>query len=79
MDAVELAVLRAINTCASNASLPIRFDTDDDALTDDGEVSYVDVNATFAVVMTSSSTPNGGRVQATSHQFEAVLLEVCWS
>ena len=65
----------AVNTCASNASLPIRFDTDDDALTDDGEVSYVDVNATLTVEMTSAR----GRGQATAYKFDAVLLEVRWS
>ena len=70
---MKAAVLMAVNLAASNASLPVRFDTDDDALTAEGEVSYVNVNATLSVEL-SSSTPSGG--QASAYLFEVVLLEV---
>ena len=75
VNAVEAAVLSAVNLAASNASLPVRFDTDDHALTQPGEVSYVDVNATFSVEMLPSKHP-ALRKEGGEYLFKATLLEV---
>jgi hypothetical protein len=44
------AIALSLNLAASNASLPIHFDTDDDALTQPDEFTYVNVNAIIAVI-----------------------------
>mmetsp|Transcript_26355 Transcript_26355/g.70380 ORF Transcript_26355/g.70380 Transcript_26355/m.70380 type:complete len:221 (-) Transcript_26355:1047-1709(-) len=80
---VEAAVLSAVNLAASNASLPVRFATDDDALTQPGEVSYANVNATFSVEMLPSKHRPASREkkeemygQTSAYQFKVKLLEV---
>lgn len=85
VDAVQLA----LNLAASNATLPIHFDTDDDALTIGDEFTYVNVEAIVAVVPGQCS-PGGSNPSSSSlkcdepekttlgygYEFEAEVLSV---
>jgi len=44
------AIALSLNLAASNATLPIHFDTDDDALTQPDQFTYINVNAIIAVI-----------------------------
>lgn len=56
------AVAHAVDLAAGNASLPVRFATDDDELTPAGAVSYVDVRAVVDFEVVDAPT-TGGRVR----------------
>jgi hypothetical protein len=86
VDAVQLA----LNLAASNATLPVNFDTDDDALTIGDEFTYVNVEAVVAVIpgkcssnpasatqsMCGESKGQDGSTLGYGYEFEAEILSV---